>query len=122
LEPIRAEAIDDRLHAERVGPDRSRRVFMANIDELPDGVFVSLDDSGRGACLIRGDDLFAWSPGGYTGRRPRPRGEQVSVLTPRSTVAVIRSGYVPEVHHSAGRPRAPDRPEAGGMRIHEVGW
>jgi hypothetical protein len=119
--PIRAATIDDRLHAERVGPDRSRRVFTANIDELPDGVFVGLDGPGRGACLIRGDDLLAWSPGGYTERHPRPRREVVSVLTPRSTVAAIRAGYVPEVHPSAERPRAPDRPEAGGMRISEVG-
>jgi hypothetical protein len=103
-EPIRAAAIDDRLHAERTLPDRSKRIFTANIEELPDGVFVQLGGPDGGACLIWGGNLLAWSPGGYTGRRPRPRGEVVTVLTPRSTVAAIRAGYVPEVHPSAWAP------------------
>jgi hypothetical protein len=103
-EPIGAAMIDDRLHAERVGPDRSKRTFTADLDELPEGVFVALGGPDGGACLIRGDDLLDWSPGGYTGRRPRPGGEVVSVLTPRSTVAAIRAGYVTEIHPSAFAP------------------
>jgi hypothetical protein len=100
-EAIRAAVIDDRLHAERVGPDRSKRTYTADIHELPDGVFVDLGGPDGGAHLIWGGDLLAWSPGGYTSRRPRPSGGMVTVLTPRSTVAVIRAGYVPEVHRSA---------------------
>ena len=92
---------DDRLHADRVGPDRSKRLFMADIDHLPDGVFVMLSGPDRGASLIWGGELLAWSPGGYTARRARPTGESVTVLTPASTVAAIRAGYVPEVHSSA---------------------
>ncbi len=101
---IKADMMDDQLHAERVGPDRSKRTFTADIDVLPDGVFVNLGGPDGGAYLIWGGDLFDWSPGGYTGRRPRPRGEVVSVLTPRSTVAAIRAGYVPEIHPSASDP------------------
>jgi hypothetical protein len=100
-EPIRAAMMDAQLHAERISPGRSKRVFTANIDELADGVFVNLDATVGDAWLIYCDDLLAWSPGGYTERRPRPRGEAVSVLTPKSTVAAIREGYVPEVHPSA---------------------
>ena len=100
-EPIRAEMMDAQLHAERIGPDRSKRVFTENIDELPDGVFVSLDALVGDAWLLWGDDLLAWSARGYTERRPRPRGEAVTVLTPRSSVAAIREGYVPEIHPSA---------------------
>jgi hypothetical protein len=99
-EPIRAMMMDNQLHAERIGPDRSKRVFTANIDDLPDGVFVNLDATVGDAWLIWGDDLLAWSPGGYTAGRPSPK-EAVSVLTPRSTVTAIREGYVPEVHPSA---------------------
>lgn len=99
-ESIRAEMMDDQLHAERIGPDRSKRVFRAKIDELPDGVFVNFGATAGDAWLIRGDELLAWSPGGYKERRPRPTGA-VTVLTPRSTVAAIREGYVPEVHPSA---------------------
>ena len=100
-DPIRAATIDDRLHSERLGPDRSKRTFRAKLDELPDGVFVMLDDRGGDAYLIRGDRLLAWSPGGYRERLPRPGGVVVTVLTPRSTVRAIRAGYEPEVHPSA---------------------
>jgi hypothetical protein len=103
-EPVRADAMDDRLHVERVGPDRSKRTHRANVDDLPDGVFVNLGGRDGDACLIRGDELLAWSPGGYRERRRRPRGEVVTVLTPESTVCAIRSGYVPEIHPSASMP------------------
>lgn len=99
--PITATAIDDRLHTERIGPDRSKQTFRADIDELPDGVFVKLGGPDGGAGLIRGDEILVWSPGGYTNQKPRPSGEMVTVLTPESTVATIRAGYVPEVHPSA---------------------
>ena len=79
-------------------PGRSKRSYLADLDELPNGVFVTWEEN---ACLLWDDSLLLWSPGGYRERRPRPKGEQVAVLTPRSTVAVIRAGYVPEVHPSA---------------------
>jgi hypothetical protein len=99
-ELIRAEMMDAQLHAERIGPDRSKRVFTADIDELPNGVFINLDATDGNAWLIWGHGLLAWSAGGYTERRPRPKGA-VTVLTPKSTVAAIREVYVPEVHPSA---------------------
>ena len=96
-----AKSIDDRLHAERVYTGRSKRTFMAKIGDLPDGVFVTRDGAMGTACLLWEGNILEWSPGGY--RRPRPRqdGEEVSVLTPRSTVAAIRAGYLPGVHPSA---------------------
>jgi hypothetical protein len=103
-EPPTARSIDDRLHAERVGPGRSKRTHRANLDDLPDGVFVAREGRDEIACLILGDQLLAWSPAGYRERRPRPRGERASVLTPSSTVDAFRAGYVPEVHPSAFPP------------------
>ena len=100
-EEIRVALIDDRLHAERVGPNRTKRTFTANLDELPDGVFVTLGDRGDQAHLIWKGRLLAWSPGGNRGRRPRPSCEEVLVLTPRSTVAAFRAGYEPGGHPSA---------------------
>jgi hypothetical protein len=97
-----ANEIDDRLHAERLAPDRSKRSFVAALDELPDGVFVTAAAWGEQAYLVWGNRLLAWSPGGYGERRRRPKGEEVKVLTPPSTVETIRAGYVPEVHASAG--------------------
>jgi hypothetical protein len=96
-----AEEIDARLHAERVGPDRTPRVFAANLDTLPNGVFVQQAGKPAQAFLVWDDGLFAWSPAGYDKRRPRRRGEEVLVLTPRCTVETMRAGYVPEVHASA---------------------
>ena len=98
-----ADEIDSRLHAERVTSDRSKRTFTARLDELPDGVFVTAEASGRQAYLVWGDDLLPWSPGGYGERRPRPQGVSAVVLTPPSTAAAIRAGYIPEVHASARR-------------------
>ena len=95
-----ADSIDERLHGERVGHGRSRQTFMANIGELPDGVFVTLSRDRDCAYLLWSGHFLEWSPGGYKRVRPLPRGEVVSVLTPRSTVAAIRAGYVPEVHLS----------------------
>jgi hypothetical protein len=86
------------LHAERLNPDGSKCQFEANLDDLPDGVVVT--QGGRAFLLWKGR-LLAWSPGGYRDRLPRPKGEQVAVLTPRSTVEVVKAGYVPEVHPSA---------------------
>ncbi len=100
-----AAQIDNRLHAERIAPDRSKRSFPAALAGLPDGVFVTVAAWGEQAYLVWGDHLLAWSPGGYRERRPRPKGKGVRVLTPKSTVAAIRAGYMPEVHTSALLPR-----------------
>ena len=96
-----AQEIDDRLHAERVAPDRSKRSFEAVLDGLPDGVIVTVAAWGDCAYLVRGDSLLAWSPGGYGERRRRPKRGEVKVLTPPSTVAAIRAGYIPDLHPSA---------------------
>ena len=96
-----AQGIDDRLHAERVAPDRSKRSCVVPLDGLPEGVFVTVPVWGEEAYLVRGGYLLAWSPGGYCERRGRPKGAEVKVLTPPSTVAAIRAGYAPEVHSSA---------------------
>jgi hypothetical protein len=98
---VTAPEIDARLHAERLGPGGTKRTFQADLDELPDGVFVRLH-GGEDAWLVRGGLLLAWSPGGYRERLPRPRCVQVAVLTPPSTVAAVRGGYAPQVHGSAG--------------------
>jgi hypothetical protein len=97
---VMADGLDGRLHAERVGPDRSKRTHRANIDHLPDGVFLTLEGHDGDAWLIRGDAILAWSSAGYRERRRRPKGEVVSVLTPASTVNAIRSGFLPGIHPS----------------------
>src|SRR5438876_1000738 len=83
---------------ERVTPDGSRVLFTAKLGELPNGVFVRRDDRGEGACLVWRGGLLPWTPGGYKERLACRRTAEVLVLTPRSTVAAIRAGYVPGIH------------------------
>jgi hypothetical protein len=100
----RADDIDAVLHAERLTTDRSKRSYTAALDDLPDGVIVTRQRSS--AYLLWQGHLAEWSPGGYRQQQPRPTDETVNVLTPPSTVAAIRSGYVPEVHSSIASHRS----------------
>ncbi len=97
-----ADAIDAQLHDERVDPDtRAQRHHDAQLDDLPDGVFVLHDGAPQ---LVLGDSLLAWSAAGYSTRAPRPTGRQAPVITPPSLVAVLRTDWhslVPVVHPSA---------------------
>jgi hypothetical protein len=97
-----APAIDTHLHNDRLSGTGIRRTYHDHPQALPDGTFVELDGS---AWLVWGDDLLTWAPGGYGERRPRPTGHEVTVLTPRATVATLAAGYRPVVHSSAGHPR-----------------
>jgi hypothetical protein len=100
-EALKVKVIDDQLHAERVGADRSKRTYPANLDDPPDRVLVTLAGRDGEAHLVLGNELLAWALEGCRDRRRRPTDEVVSVLTPPSTVRAIRSGYMPEVHPSA---------------------
>src|SRR5436190_18839167 len=42
---VTTAAIDHQLHAERFAPGRTKRSFPASLDDLPDGVFVTLEGS-----------------------------------------------------------------------------
>jgi hypothetical protein len=94
--------IDDRLHAERLGPNRTKRTFRARLGELPDALFIQRLVAPGAAYLIWKGSLLRWSPGGYQEHVAQHSGEEVLVVTPKSTVGTIRAGYVPVVHPSAG--------------------
>lgn len=88
----RADAIDERLHAERLD-GRARRLHPAAFDDLPDGAFVL--ENGE-PLLVRGERLLAWTPAGYVRPRARPAGS-AALITPPTLVAVLRSGWAPLV-------------------------
>ena len=99
---VGADAIDARLHAERVDPEtRGHLLHEAPLRRLPDGAFVLEEGIPR---LVLGDRLLTWTPAGYTQRAARrPRG-QVALVTPPSLVALLRAGWegvVPLLHPSA---------------------
>jgi hypothetical protein len=85
-----ADAIDARLHGERLD-GRRKRLHAAPWRDLPPGAFVEQDGV---AHLVLHDRLRAWSPEtGYAGERERPTRGEASVLTPPSSLEVIRRGY-----------------------------
>lgn len=97
----RAADIDRRLHADRLGPEGAR-THVAPLTSLPDGTMVEQDDR---FWLVRGAFLYAWTFGGYDAVRPRPDfTADVTVRTPRATVATLRAGYRPAYHPSATLP------------------
>jgi hypothetical protein len=99
---VGADAIDARLHAERV--DRGTRGQLrrpAALGDLPDGAFVLEDGE---PWLVRGPELLRWTAAGYRERRSRPPHRRTLLVTPPSLVAVLRDGWeplVPLLHPSA---------------------
>lgn len=90
----RIQELDRVLHTERVNRKKEKVTYPAPLDTLPDGTFITLDDA---AFLVWQDALWRWTPGGYTERRARAKGAQVTVLTPRSIVNTLTAGYIPVV-------------------------
>jgi hypothetical protein len=68
-----------------------RRLHPMSWRGLPDGTCVLHAD--RAPYVVHGSELVEWTREGYGPRRRRPiRGEAV-VITPPSSVAVLRAGY-----------------------------
>ena len=94
--------LDRRLNESRRAPRTKDRLA-----DLPNGVFVSLDDDDF--WLVWDGSLHRWSPGGYLDDVAIDDAgvETVAVVTPQLTVAALRHGYSPEVHRSARPATAP---------------
>lgn len=95
-----ADAIDARLHLERLGADGRRRLHEVPLAGLPDGAFVLSDSE---PCLVLGTNLLRWTAAGYVERTTRPDGERVLMITPPSLVSVLRAGWqsaLPLLHPS----------------------
>jgi hypothetical protein len=93
--PTGADAIDARLHNERLGPRTT-----APLASSPNGTFVLVGDA---PYLVLDDRLLRWSPSGYARAIRRPPGAAI-VITPPSLVAVLAAGWVgavPLLHPSA---------------------
>jgi hypothetical protein len=91
------QAIDARLHDDRLAGPGIRRSYQAPLAELPEGTMVEHQDA---PYLLYGGRLLAWTPGGYLGGPPEPAAT-VTVITPRATVAVLAAGYHPVIHPTA---------------------
>lgn len=95
LEAVRisgAPELNDRLRESR---DADR--IIRDVDALPDGVFVVVDDESRLKCQ---GALHRWTPAGYVD--PVPVSGVAPVVTPDLSVTALRNGYRPVVHPSVG--------------------
>jgi hypothetical protein len=90
-----AKDMDTQLHRERTGPVEHR----AHWDSLPDGVFVATD---FGPAVVVGDHLAVWDQHDniYRDKLPRPSTGTATVLTPPSTVEILRAGYPVQIDDS----------------------
>jgi len=102
-EPLHAAELDRRLAAERLrrgrGLDRraDRQFWTADVNALPDGTVVVGDDGHPH--LLLGGAMRPFGFGGW-GSGTRARGT-VHVLTPPTSVAAMRHGFVPMLHATA---------------------
>ena len=94
-----ADAMDGTLHEERLD-GKQKRVHAMAWSRLPAGAFVVVNEA---PALVLGDGVAPWSAGGYGRKLPRPNSGSADVLTPPSSVAVLRHGYRPVIHSSATR-------------------
>ena len=102
LSEPKATEIDRLLHAERLACGRAMRPLTdAEIRDLPDGAMIALDGQ---AFALKGGGLLPWRFDGYgnpralTGALAGP----AALITPPTTIAVLRAGYRPAWHSSAG--------------------
>src|SRR4029077_5945672 len=94
-----AKLINRQLHGERIVPgSHRRRMHRLPWPDPPDGTFLLLDNA---PTLVLGDQLREWTPAGYMRRPPRPTHGTADVVTPPSTVAVLRAGYPVQIDNSA---------------------
>ncbi len=95
-----AGEMNRQLHAERIERGSHRRRFHRLAwRELPTGVFVLAAGAPK---LVVGDALVEWTPQGYGSLRvARPSAGDAEVITPPSTVAVLRAGYPVQIDRGA---------------------
>lgn len=94
-----ATQINRQLHGERIvrGTHR-RRIHRLPWSELPDGAFVLLDEA---PAVVIDSQLSEWTREGYGKRRKRPAQGIANVITPPSTVVVLRAGYPVQIDATA---------------------
>jgi len=89
--PSRVDAMDEALQRERIDAKR-KRLWRARLGDLPDGAMIARD--GR-AYALRAGALMSWSFAGYGPPATLDPDAIADVLTPPSTVAVLKGGYRP---------------------------
>jgi hypothetical protein len=96
----RAPMVDKRLHKERLASGgRPLAVTAPELGGLPDGAMIADGDT---AYALRFGKAFRWSFAGYASpiAFDRLAGRPLRLLTPATTIAVLRRGFAPVWHPS----------------------
>ncbi|RAZ85660.1 hypothetical protein DPM33_28515 [Mesorhizobium hawassense] len=97
----RAPMVDKRLHKERLASGgRPPAVIAPGLGGLPDGTMIA---DGDNAYALRAGKALKWSFAGYANPAAFDRlaGKQLRLLTPATTIAVLRQGFAPVWHPTA---------------------
>jgi hypothetical protein len=93
-----AREIDAVLSRDRLASDGTQVRYAASGADLPDGTVIRWQDE---PWLVWSGVALRWTFDGYRDLVPRADlPESVTVLTPRSTTAVLLAGYRPMVHET----------------------
>lgn len=90
--------VDKHLHRNRVTRKREQVRFTAHSSDLPDGTFIMVPEGEHMPMLLWSGQMWHLSLADeqyYRAEGPPP--EEVTVLTPRPMVEVLRAGYVPQI-------------------------
>lgn len=101
VDEARAPMVDKRLHRERLASGgRPPPVTGPELGGLPDGAMIAQGDT---AYALRSGKALEWSFAGYAGPIAFNRftGRSLRLLTPATTIAVLRQGFVPVWHPTA---------------------
>jgi hypothetical protein len=102
IDEPRAPMLDKRLHEERLASGgKPLTLNMQDLGTLPDGAMIA---DGSVAYALRGGAALPWSFAGYSDQIDVSalHGRPLRLLTPAATLAVLRGGYEPVWHPSAG--------------------
>jgi hypothetical protein len=96
--PVIAE-IDTIIHSQRINKNQDKVRFRSQLKDIPNGVFVQFKGKHHTYLLFEGN-LYEWSPFGYISKKPRKSKDEIFVLTPKSIVKIIETGYPVKIHSS----------------------
>ena len=96
-----APAMDLRLHAERIDAQHAKITYRDRLENLPDGTIVRHMSQPH---LVQSSSLLPWSFTGYGPPVKIAPPTEVTILTPTTTVAILKLGYRPDQHHTSQSP------------------
>jgi hypothetical protein len=91
--------IDEILHRERLNPNGSKSTYLEKPGDLPEGSFIEYN--GKPYMIRQPNSVISWTPYRYIDSIKIPPSMEVNVLTPKSIVNMLKSGYLPQKHETA---------------------